>query len=92
MTDYQLAMMKTLERQVLVASIESAREHIPEDAPREKHTEHQGGIRPLTCMVGGPCPDDHYTEITGEPLCLVPFFEILDSLDSQIALLKGKAE
>lgn len=41
MTDYQLAIMKTLERQVLVAAIEQAREFIPEDAERESHTEHR---------------------------------------------------
>lgn len=93
MTNEQLALTKTLERQVLVAAIEAAREHIPEDAPLEKHVEHQGGLQP-TCRTqrGSPCPDDHYAEINGEPLCLVPFLEILDSLDSQIALLRGKAE
>lgn len=93
MTDFQLCIMKSLERQVLVAAIEAAREHIPEDAPIEKHLEHQGGIQ-TTCRIqlGSHCPLDHYTEITGEPLCLVPFLEILESLDSQIALLRGKAE
>lgn len=56
MTDFQLSIMKTLERQVLVAAIEQAREAMPEDAPREISSIHKDFIRPV-CYVLKPCPN-----------------------------------
>lgn len=39
----------------------------------------------------GRCPDTHYA-YTGEYEALVPFVKILESLDEQIAELKGRSD
>lgn len=88
MTNEQLAILKSAEREILLCALEASRDSLHQlRAPR---TEAHQGLRG-DCNIMGRCPDTHYA-YTGEYEALVPFVKILESLDEQIAELKGRSD
>ena len=87
MTNEQFYSLKIAERRNLELAIDSARADLEEiRAPRSR--QHKGMF---PCLTLKPCPDEHFSD-TGEFKVLEPFVSLLQSLDDQIALLKGNTD
>lgn len=93
MTNEQLYIFLLSERMRITTAITQTRELLPDDIAREARQVHLGGTFYGICsrclFERDPA---HWREEPGEVTALIPLMELLESIDDQLAILRGRRE